>query len=139
MAWTTTTARATAPAPARAPYVAPTTVRVRPARPQPAAAVAPRATWFLSNAPAYFATHGIARIERVITDNAFAYRPGTGFAMAVARRGARQKFIRPHCPWTNGKVNRLNRTFATGWAYTRSWTSDIERAAALPRYSSTTP
>ncbi len=53
---------------------------------------------FLTNAAAYFAAHGIARIERVITDNAFAYRPGTGFAMAVARLGARQKFIRPHCP-----------------------------------------
>ncbi|MBE9924288.1 transposase family protein [Cellulosimicrobium cellulans] len=63
---------------------------------------------FLTNAAAYFAAHGIARIERVITDNAFAYRPGTGFAMAVARLGARQKFIRPHCPWTNGKAERLN-------------------------------
>ncbi len=89
---------------------------------------------FLANAAAYFAAHGITRIERVITDNAFAYRPGTGFAMAVARLGARQKFIRPHCPWTNGKVERLNRTFATEWAYTRIWTSNTERAAALPRW-----
>ncbi|WP_175010227.1 IS481 family transposase, partial [Cellulosimicrobium sp. TH-20] len=89
---------------------------------------------FLTNAAAYFAAHGIARIERVITDNAFAYRPGTGFAMAVARLGARQKFIRPHCPWTNGKAERLNRTFATEWAYARVWTSNTERAAALPRW-----
>src|SRR6478609_8250150 len=89
---------------------------------------------FLTNAAAYFATHGITRIERVITDNAFAYRPGTGFAMAVARLGARQKFIRPHCPWTNGKVERLNRTLATEWAYTRIWSSNTERAAALPRW-----
>jgi len=83
---------------------------------------------------AHFAAHGIARIERVITDNAFAYRPGTGFAMAVARLGARQKFIRPHCPWTNGKAERLNRTFATEWAYARVRTSNTERAAALPRW-----
>jgi len=89
---------------------------------------------FLTNAAAYFAAHGITRIERVITDNAFAYRPGTGFAMAVARLGARQKFIRPHCPWTNGKVERLNRTLATEWAYTRIWSSNTERAAALPRW-----
>ncbi len=93
---------------------------------------------FLTNAAAYFAAHGIARIERVITDNAFAYRPGTGFAMAVARLGARQKFIRPHCPSTNGKAERLNRTFATEWAYARVWTSNTERAAALPDGSSTT-
>jgi len=89
---------------------------------------------FLTNAAAYFAAHGITRIERVITDNAFAYRPGTGFAMVVARLGARQKFIRPHCPWTNGKAERLNRTFATEWAYARVWTSNTERAAALPRW-----
>lgn len=89
---------------------------------------------FLTNAAAYFAAHGITRIERVITDNAFAYRRGTGFAMAVACLGAVQKFIRPHCPWTNGKVERLNRTLATEWAYTRIWTSNTERATALPTW-----
>ena len=51
---------------------------------------------------------------------------------AVAALGARQKFIRPHCPWTNGKVERLNRTLATEWAYTRAYTSNTERAKALP-------
>lgn len=89
---------------------------------------------FLTNAAAYFADRGITRIERVITDNAFAYRRGTGFAMAVARLGAVQKFIKPHCPWTNGKVERLNRTFATEWAYSRVWTSNADRAAALPTW-----
>ncbi len=44
---------------------------------------------------------------------------------------ARQKFIRPHCPWQNGKVERLNRTLATEWAYRRPWTSNDERTAAL--------
>lgn len=42
-----------------------------------------------------------------------------------------QKFIKPHCPWTNGKVERLNRTLTTEWAYARPFTSNAERRAAL--------
>lgn len=87
---------------------------------------------FLTRAAAYFAAHGIPGIERVITDNALSYRRSTAFRNAVAALGARQKFIRPHCPWTNGKVERLNRTLATEWAYTRAYTSNTERAKALP-------
>ncbi|WP_288119518.1 integrase core domain-containing protein, partial [Microbacterium sp. 69-7] len=33
--------------------------------------------------------------------------------------------------WTNGKVERLNRTFATEWAYARPWTSNEDRASGL--------
>ena len=67
---------------------------------------------FLLRAAAFFTAHGITRIERVITDNAFAYRNSTAFRQAVATLGARQKFTRPHCPWQNGKAERLNRTLA---------------------------
>ena len=42
-----------------------------------------------------------------------------------------QKFIRPHCPWTNGKVERFNRTLLAEWAYARPWTSDGQRTRAL--------
>lgn len=84
---------------------------------------------FLLRAAAYFADHGVRRIERVMTDNAFAYR--YSIAEAVAQLGARQVFIRPHCPWQNGKVERLNRTLQTEWAYRRIFTSNAERAAAL--------
>ena len=87
---------------------------------------------FLTRAAAYFAGHGIPGIERVITDNAFAYRHSAAFKTAVAALGARQKFIKPHCPWTNGKVERLNRTLAAEWAYTRAYTSNTARAQALP-------
>ena len=40
-------------------------------------------------------------------------------------------FIKPHCPWQNGKVERLNRTLTTEWAYRQVFTSNAERAAAL--------
>lgn len=86
---------------------------------------------FVLRAAAYFADHGIERIERVITDNAFVYRHSGAFAAAVAQVGARQKFIKPHCPWQNGKVERFNRTLATEWAYRRAFTSNQERRDAL--------
>lgn len=86
---------------------------------------------FLRRAAAYFATKGIARIERVITDNAFAYRHSTEMKKACADLGAKQKFIKPHCPWQNGKVERLNRTLSTEWAYHQTFTSNADRAAAL--------
>ena len=86
---------------------------------------------FLVRAAAYFADHGIAVIERVITDNAFSYRYSTAFTEAAAAIGARQKFIRPHCPWQNGKVERFNRTLASEWAYRQVFTNNDERAAAL--------
>ncbi len=84
---------------------------------------------FLARAAAYFAAHGIDRIERVMTDNAFAYKYSLrGVCAAI---GARQKFIKPHCPWQNGKVERLNRTLVTEWAYRQVFTSNDQRAAAL--------
>jgi transposase InsO family protein len=86
---------------------------------------------FITRAAAYFAAHGIARIQRVLTDNAFAYRHSAAVHDAVAALGARQKFIRPHCPWQNGKVERFNRTLASEWAYRRPFTSNEDRAAAL--------
>ncbi|CAM3498737.1 hypothetical protein NODU109028_19710 [Nocardioides dubius] len=45
--------------------------------------------------------------------------------------GITQKFIKPHCPWQNGKVERLNRTLATEWAYRQVFTSNAARAASL--------
>jgi transposase InsO family protein len=91
----------------------------------------PTAAGFLQRAAAYFAARRIPAIERVITDNAFAYRKSTAFRQAVASLGARQKFIRPHCPWQNGKVERFNRTLATEWAYHQPFTSNSSRTQAL--------
>jgi len=91
----------------------------------------PTCAAFLQRAAAYFAAKGIRRIERVMTDNAFAYRYSNDMRAACTELGATQKFIRPHCPWQNGKVERLNRTLATEWAYREPFTSNAERAAAL--------
>ena len=84
---------------------------------------------FLERAIAYFAAHGITRIERLMTDNAWAYR--YSLRELCAAHGITQKFIKPHCPWQNGKVERLNRTLTTEWAYRQVFTTNDERAAAL--------
>jgi transposase InsO family protein len=86
---------------------------------------------FLERAADFFATCGITRIERVMTDNAFAYRLSGEFQNALARLEARHVLIRPHCPWQNGKVERFNRTLQSEWAYQRPFTSNDQRADAL--------
>ena len=40
-------------------------------------------------------------------------------------------FIKPHCPWQNGKVERLNRTLLTEWAYRQAFLTNDDRTAAL--------
>ncbi len=89
----------------------------------------PTCAAFLERAIGYFAAHGITRIERLLTDNAWAYR--WSLRKVCADHGIRQKFIRPHCPWQNGKVERLNRTLATEWAYRQPFTSNQARRDAL--------
>lgn len=84
---------------------------------------------FLERAISYFAQHGITRIERLITDNAWAYR--FSLRQLCTEHGIRQKFIRPHCPWQNGKVERFNRTLQTEWAYRQPFDSNDARKAAL--------
>ena len=45
--------------------------------------------------------------------------------------GARHLFIKPHCPWQNGKVERFNRTLQAEWSYRRVFSSNDDRARAL--------
>jgi hypothetical protein len=80
------------------------------------------AAWFRARAAGYFAAHRIHRIERVITGHAFAYRNSRTLRHAVADLGAVQRFIKPRCPWTNGKAE---------WAYRQALTSSNQRQAAL--------
>jgi transposase InsO family protein len=87
---------------------------------------------FLRSAAAWFATVGIDRIERVLTDNAWAYRRSTAWRQAMTDLDAQQRFTRSYRPQTNGKAERFNRTLAEEWAYIRPFDSSAERAAALP-------
>lgn len=89
----------------------------------------PTCAGFLERALDYFAARGIASVQRLMTDNAWAYR--YSLRELCEKRGITQKFIKPHCPWQNGKVERLNRTLQTEWAYRRPYASNAERAAAL--------
>ena len=84
---------------------------------------------FFERAISYFTAHGITRIERLITDNASAYR--YSLHEVCAAHGIRQTFIKPHCPWQNGKVERFNRTLQTEWAYRQPFHSNADRTAAL--------
>jgi transposase InsO family protein len=84
---------------------------------------------FLGRAAEYFAAHGIVQIERVMTDNAWAYRKSLREVSTAL--GACQVFIRPHCPWQNGKVERYNRTLQTEWAYREVFITNAARCAAL--------
>jgi transposase InsO family protein len=94
----------------------------------------PTCAGFIARAAAFFATTGITRIERVITDNHMSYKLSNDVAAVLDQLGATHKFIKPHCPWQNGKVERFNRTLATEWAYRQVFTSNADRAAALPDF-----
>ncbi|MFJ6651094.1 IS481 family transposase [Streptomyces sp. NPDC091290] len=86
---------------------------------------------FLRRAAAFFTAHGISRIERVLTDNAWPYRKSFAWQQALADLDAIGKLTRPYRPQTNGKVERFNRTLLDGWDYLRPYTSNTERQAGL--------
>ena len=90
----------------------------------------PTCAGFLDRALDYFAAHGITHVQRLMTDNAWAYKYSLR-QICTDPGNIKQVFIKPHCPWQNGKVERLNRTLLTEWAYRRVFTSNDQRAAAL--------
>lgn len=89
----------------------------------------PTCAAFLERAITYFAANGITRIQQLLTDNAWAYQYSLRQVCTI--HGIQQRFIKPHCPWQNGKVERLNRTLATEWAYRQSFTTNQARRDAL--------
>ena len=89
---------------------------------------------FMTRAAAFFQSHGITRIERVLTDNAWAYRKGLAWKNVLADLSAAGKLTRAYRPQTNGKVERLNRTLLDEWAYARPYRSEQERRDAFPAW-----
>jgi transposase InsO family protein len=89
---------------------------------------------FLRRAAAHFAQLGIPHIERVMTDNALAYRRGRAWRQALHELGAQARFTRRYRPQTNGKAERLNRTMCDEWIYSRPFINSQDRAAALPEW-----
>lgn len=88
---------------------------------------------FLTRAHAWFAAHGVT-MQRVLSDNAKAYRISGVFRAACVDLGVAQRFIRPARPQTNGKVERFNRTLAEEWAYARPYRTNDDRTAALDNW-----
>jgi transposase InsO family protein len=85
---------------------------------------------FLRRAGQFFADHGI-EIERVMTDNAFAYCHSRDFQAVLREMGARHRRIPPYRPQVNGKVERFNRTLLEEWGYVRPYDGNEERVALL--------
>jgi transposase InsO family protein len=94
----------------------------------------PTCAGFLERAAGFFRSNGIDRIEAVMSDNAFNYRLSSDFQRVLLELGARHVLIWPHCPWQNGKVERLNRTLQVEWAYRRVYTSNSQRTRALAQW-----
>ncbi|MGH3333046.1 MAG: IS481 family transposase [Nocardioidaceae bacterium] len=91
------------------------------------------AAGFWERAVKFFRRHGITRIRRVLTDNGSCYR-SLLFNAALTKSRSKHKWTRPYRPQTNGKVERYQRTLAAEWARQRAWSSNAERAAALPDF-----
>lgn len=91
------------------------------------------ATGFLERAARWFAALGV-RVERVMTDNAFAYRSHV-YQAALALLGVRHLRTRPYTPRTNGKAERFIQTCLREWAYARPYRRSAARSAALPIFT----
>lgn len=84
---------------------------------------------FLRNTVAHFDARGI-RVRRVLTDNGTGYK--RIFAAAAAELGVRWTHTKPYHPWTNGRVERFNRTLQHECLYAGEYfTSDEQRRYAI--------
>jgi transposase InsO family protein len=85
---------------------------------------------FITRAGIFMAGYGIT-IERVMSDNAFRHATAYARAVAALSPSARRKFIRPRCPWQNGKAERFNQTANNEWARAQVFDSSRARTTAL--------
>jgi transposase InsO family protein len=87
---------------------------------------------FLARAVAWFADHGI-RIETILSDNGNGYR-SDAWRDLCSDLGIVHTRIKPRHPYTNGKVERFNRTIRDEWAWARPYRSEAARLRALDRW-----
>lgn len=87
---------------------------------------------FLERALAWYRQRGIV-VERVLTDNAGAYR-SRPWRRVCARNRLRRRFTRPYTPRINGKAEALIKTLLREWCYRFAYPSSANRARALPGY-----
>ncbi len=92
-------------------------------------AYAETATGVLHRAVQWLADRGVT-VERVLSDNGSAYRSHLWRATCEAL-AIKPKRTRPYRPQPNGKIERLHRTMADGWAHARCYRSEHERRQAL--------
>ena len=83
----------------------------------------------LYRAVAWFADRGVT-VERVLSDNGSAYKSHL-WRDTCADLGVTMKKTRPRRPQTNGKIERLHRTLADGWAYKKLYPSEAARRETL--------
>lgn len=88
---------------------------------------------FLARAGAWFARLGV-RVERIMTDNAFAYTNSRAFGAALTALGARHLTTRPYRPRTNGKAERFIQTALREWLYAKAYASSAQRGADMPHW-----
>lgn len=87
---------------------------------------------FVRRAVADFDAHGI-RVRRVLTDNGTGYK--RQFGLACAELGIAWTRTRPYHPWTNGRVERFNRTLKRECLHAgEHFTSDEERRYSAARW-----
>ena len=84
---------------------------------------------FLARALAWYREREIV-VERVLTDNAGAYR-SRAWRLVCARNRVRRRFTRPYRPRTNGKAEALIKTLLREWAYRFAYPTSEHRTRAL--------
>ena len=87
---------------------------------------------FLGRAIGWYRERGVS-VERILTDNAAAYR-SRPWRLVCARTRVRRRYTRPYRPRTNGKAEALIKTLLREWAYRFPYPTSQHRSRALPGY-----
>ncbi len=90
---------------------------------------------FLGRACEHFAEYE-AKVEAILTDQAFYYTRSHLFRQVLTDFGIRQHTTRPYRPQTNGKAERFIRTLLQEWAYAELYRTNERRLALLPDWLS---